>query len=1553
MPLFETLRAIHEYTRDRQNAYHANNQKLLLRLADVVSRTWDLGFTAFGGPPVHFQILHQRFVEGRGGLTPWIDEQTYQELFAVCQALPGPASTKMVFCMALIHAGFIPAVLVFLLWSLPGAIGMFGLSLGVQHISSVLPGAVYALLSGLNASTVGIVALAAVQLAEKAIKDRLSRILVIFGACAGLCYNALWYFPVLIVAGGIVTAIWDVWLRQQIVRLRRKWRERRSPPRPTEAGANEAGDSIELRPPQSSISSGLQRRAGGTVVSAASPAETAQSKSTETGPSAPMETVTPSTDMRSHGISIRAGLVIIAVFFASFIAILTTRGLLDSPPRPLDLFANMYLAGTIIFGGGPVVIPLLREYVVEPGWVSSRDFLIGLAIIQAFPGPNFNFGVFLGALALLGTSQPTIVGALVGYVGIFLPGITLAVGVQSLWRVLRTKPVFVSFLRGINATAVGLVFTAVYRLWEIGYLTQEESQGQSLAKEPWWVVVAVLTYAESAWFNLPPAPAIVLGGALGLAWYGALVGHARSPLMSPKERTGERSGERSAACATCGKTFARSDTLLRHEKSHLATEDRGPVHRVTNGTFRACRACATARSRCSGGTPCGRCSIRNIECIYPNKRRKGLSPNEPIKIKDDGPKRQLLGLFNELVFPSESQVQVSSDDRQSDRKSSTSTAFPQSMAHGAPKESYTHSTFQPDYSSRHVPLSQSDQTTVEINAMNHPTRQMMPQDHFGSGPVASHYNPDFVGATSTYDYTSFDEPLNWIPPSIYPSPYDAELEQDFSFILPPLSDTPNLGPDYGVAIPLGTTTQIYQVPTNVSHEMPENQGFPASLMTVEQSPASSASDGINATKPTNSTSTASDFRRKKRKTSLVADMFNKARKQRMGYSFPDPSDPSSAISAPDTPEYCSQTTYDSILNMFRKLCVESAPSNSFESPAFPNMNSFNACIDLYFEYFHANYPLLHKASFGPRTHWISVLAVAAIGSTFTRTPYALDIREAFQEFLRRAVDQYADGTPDVSLDIPLAQARILNLIGLVQSDRDQLRCLAPRYHADLSRWCLESGVLQLPECGDVSEADLDGQGIEDPRQYWQRWIRVESVRRVGYLTWMLDCCLGYMANVRPLCNMDDARTPLPCSESAWSASSPECWAEATQKLSETPSLCAALEILYNKKTVDPAYSELSQTLLIHALYQRTWEVGTHIKQPLSEWVPTGKARGFLNTPTKDNFWLPLYPLYANWRNSACDCLDVLHWQASSIVAKASGVEHGVILHLHLARIILLTPFQEIQDLLFSLIGKVGNSSKASFYVHDGSYQPRNSAKLPQIRKITWRWLREDQHKARLAMVHAGSVFWYVRRYSATSFFEPVAVYLATLVLWTYGSYKSAALERDAAAANQKPEGGPSGPDAGAAIQPSRMERKEHPVLFINNAASHPEKSSGPLNQPHSASMSPLEGQPTDSQWTSASGSGNPPPQNADSDSEESTSSSDEQPEFIHLDRPCDDEMVQHFVRNGHNMSGHMSNVGDICKTPQKVLLEGAKLLRTRLACWGVSREYYDILTKLAELRKAS
>ncbi|PLB52303.1 hypothetical protein P170DRAFT_453733 [Aspergillus steynii IBT 23096] len=498
-----SLRALHRSWRSHAGA----TDPLLGRLGEVVRHTWYLGFTSFGGPPVHFQIFHARFVEQE----KWVDEQTYQELFAICQGLPGPASTKMLFCLALLHAGFIPALLVFVLWCLPGAVGMYALSLGVQRIDETLPAAVYALLSGLNASTVGIVALAAVQLAEKAIRDKISRILVIFGACAGLCYSALWYFPVLMVAGGVATALWDGWVYQRILRAKMAWINRNRQPEPEGDASGSAGHerSSARNSGQGAGTEMLRMRKSGTEAS----------PPISTDIQAPEEGETPA---QEHIIRIRVGAVILIFFFASFIAILVARAKLSAPPLSLDLFANMYLAGTVIFGGGPVVIPLLRSYVVDPGWVSSRDFLIGLAIIQAFPGPNFNFAVFLGALAVQTTSYPTVLGALLSGLGIFFPGITLAVAMQSFWRVLRKRKYIVDFLRGVNASAVGLVFTAVYRLWEIGYLTPQDRDGQSLAKEPWWVVIAAVTYAQSAWFKVPPAAAIVLGAVLGLCWYGVV-----------------------------------------------------------------------------------------------------------------------------------------------------------------------------------------------------------------------------------------------------------------------------------------------------------------------------------------------------------------------------------------------------------------------------------------------------------------------------------------------------------------------------------------------------------------------------------------------------------------------------------------------------------------------------------------------------------------------------------------------------------------------------------------------------------------------------------------------------------------------------------------------------------------------------------------------------------------------------------------------------------------------------------------------------------------------
>ncbi|XP_006460321.1 hypothetical protein AGABI2DRAFT_67007 [Agaricus bisporus var. bisporus H97] len=497
--------------------------KLKNRLLDVLARTYDLGFTAFGGPPVHFQIFHRRFVDGMGK-TPWIDEQTYQELFALAQVLPGPGSTKMLFAIVSIHAGYIPAMAVFLIWSLPSALGMYGLALGVHRLKETLPAPVYAFLSGLNAATVGVISLAAVQLSRKAITDKLTRALVVFGGCAGLLYNALWYFPALLVGASIVTIFWDIYLPQIRRCLKKKHVSVENLGREEVPEETEIIEMSRMTEEGQSIHSVQQRSLSRTSV-----------KSTPSSPSSPLADNAESSaeqspgqtlvDASRYGLSVAAGLTLFILFLMVFSALIGLRSGLAHPPLSLALFNNMFLAGTIIFGGGPVVIPLLREYVVQPGWVTPRDFILGLAIAQAFPGPNFNFAVYLGSLALAFngyTPAKSFLGAILGFLGIFTPGVWLCIAFQSLWRMLRKKRIVTSLLRGVNATAVGFIYTAVYRIWQVGYLTPTQNQGISLANEPWWLLVSATTFTLVEWYHFPPAVVIILGGLAGLGWWGAV-----------------------------------------------------------------------------------------------------------------------------------------------------------------------------------------------------------------------------------------------------------------------------------------------------------------------------------------------------------------------------------------------------------------------------------------------------------------------------------------------------------------------------------------------------------------------------------------------------------------------------------------------------------------------------------------------------------------------------------------------------------------------------------------------------------------------------------------------------------------------------------------------------------------------------------------------------------------------------------------------------------------------------------------------------------------------
>ena len=77
-------------------------------------------------------------------------------------------------------------------------------------------------------------------------------------------------------------------------------------------------------------------------------------------------------------------------------------------------------------------------------------------------------------------------------------------------------------LRGVNAGAVGLIYTAIYRLWQIGYIDKGYQDGTSLAVEPWWVVVTATSYVGGMWFGVKPAVAIIMGAVMGLIWYGVV-----------------------------------------------------------------------------------------------------------------------------------------------------------------------------------------------------------------------------------------------------------------------------------------------------------------------------------------------------------------------------------------------------------------------------------------------------------------------------------------------------------------------------------------------------------------------------------------------------------------------------------------------------------------------------------------------------------------------------------------------------------------------------------------------------------------------------------------------------------------------------------------------------------------------------------------------------------------------------------------------------------------------------------------------------------------------
>ncbi|MEK5231742.1 chromate efflux transporter [Lysinibacillus sp. FSL K6-0232] len=194
-------------------------------------------------------------------------------------------------------------------------------------------------------------------------------------------------------------------------------------------------------------------------------------------------------------ISKRASVICLLLFFGLFLLLPIMKSITGS--YWVALFNSFYQAGSFVFGGGHVVLPLLEQELVPTGWISEEAFLAGYGVTQAMPGPLFTFASYLG------TAMNGWQGGLIATAAIFLPAFLLIVGTLPLWDYLRNNRSIHGAVMGVNAAVVGILISVFYHpIWT------------SSIAAPLDFALAVILFSMLVYWKLPPW-VIVLTGAIG------------------------------------------------------------------------------------------------------------------------------------------------------------------------------------------------------------------------------------------------------------------------------------------------------------------------------------------------------------------------------------------------------------------------------------------------------------------------------------------------------------------------------------------------------------------------------------------------------------------------------------------------------------------------------------------------------------------------------------------------------------------------------------------------------------------------------------------------------------------------------------------------------------------------------------------------------------------------------------------------------------------------------------------------------------------------------
>jgi chromate transporter len=380
--------------------------KSLLEILFVSTR---LGLTSFGGPVAHLGYFHEEYVRRR----KWMDEKSYADLVALCQFLPGPASSQVGIGIGVMRAGILGGIISFIGFTLPSVLALIIFAIILQGLDIGDAGWIH----GLKIVAVAVVAHAILGMAKNLTPDINRKAIALFALVGTLLWQTAFTQVGVIILSGFI----GFFLYRQH----------------TDDNATKI----------------------------------------------------------NFPISKRFALICLTLFFALLFLLPILREMTSL--NWIAMFDSFYRSGSLVFGGGHVVLPLLEREFVPTGWLSKDEFLAGYGAAQAVPGPLFTFAAYLGAV-MYGWK-----GGVLATIAIFLPAFLLILGSLPFWDSLRRNPKIKGALMGVNAAVVGILIAAFYQpIWTSSIVA------------PIDFAFAAILFSMLVYWKLPPW-VIVVTGAIG------------------------------------------------------------------------------------------------------------------------------------------------------------------------------------------------------------------------------------------------------------------------------------------------------------------------------------------------------------------------------------------------------------------------------------------------------------------------------------------------------------------------------------------------------------------------------------------------------------------------------------------------------------------------------------------------------------------------------------------------------------------------------------------------------------------------------------------------------------------------------------------------------------------------------------------------------------------------------------------------------------------------------------------------------------------------------